>query len=35
MAARRQEVYVYFNNDGGGNAVRNASTLKWILDGRH
>jgi uncharacterized protein YecE (DUF72 family) len=27
-----KEVYVYFNNDGGGNAVRNASTLKWILD---
>jgi len=30
-----KEVYVYFNNDGGGNAVRNASTLKWILEGRH
>lgn len=26
-----KDVYVYFNNDGGGNAVRNASTLRWIL----
>jgi uncharacterized protein YecE (DUF72 family) len=25
------DVYAYFNNDGGGNAVRNASTLKWML----
>ena len=26
-----KQVFVYFNNDGGGNAVRNASTLQWIL----
>ena len=26
-----REVFVYFNNDGGGNAVRNASTLQWML----
>lgn len=26
-----KDVYVYFNNDGGGNAVRNAETLRWIL----
>lgn len=26
-----KEVYVYFNNDGGGNAVRNAATLRAIL----
>ena len=26
-----KEVFVYFNNDGEGNAVRNAQTLKWIL----
>jgi uncharacterized protein YecE (DUF72 family) len=26
-----KEVYVYFNNDGGGNAVRNAMTLKGML----
>jgi len=25
------DVYAYFNNDGGGNAVRNARTLKWML----
>jgi len=25
------EVFVYFNNDGQGNAVRNASTLRWLL----
>jgi uncharacterized protein YecE (DUF72 family) len=24
-------VFVYFNNDGGGNAVRNAWTLRWLL----
>lgn len=24
-------VHAYFNNDGGGNAVRNARTLKWAL----
>jgi uncharacterized protein YecE (DUF72 family) len=30
---RRQgrEVYAYFNNDGHGNAVRNAETLKWLV----
>jgi uncharacterized protein YecE (DUF72 family) len=26
-----RDVFVYFNNDGGGNAVRNADTLKWLL----
>lgn len=26
-----REVYVYFNNDGGGNAVRNAATLRGFL----
>lgn len=26
-----REVFVYFNNDGGGNAVRNADTLKGLL----
>jgi uncharacterized protein YecE (DUF72 family) len=26
-----KEVYVYFNNDGGGNAVRNAATLRAFL----
>jgi uncharacterized protein YecE (DUF72 family) len=26
-----REVYAYFNNDGEGNAVRNAETLKWLL----
>lgn len=26
-----KDVYVYFNNDGGGNAVRNAKTLQWLL----
>ena len=25
------DVYAYFNNDGGGNAVRNAAALKWML----
>ena len=25
------DVLVYLNNDGGGNAVRNARTLRWIL----
>jgi len=25
------DVYAYFNNDGDGNAVRNARTLKWML----
>jgi len=27
------DVYVYFNNDGGGNAVRNAERLKELLGG--
>jgi uncharacterized protein YecE (DUF72 family) len=26
-----KDVFVYFNNDGGGNAVRNADTLRWLL----
>ncbi|MDR6986236.1 uncharacterized protein YecE (DUF72 family) [Paenarthrobacter nitroguajacolicus] len=26
-----KDVYVYFNNDGGGHAVRNADTLRWLL----
>jgi uncharacterized protein YecE (DUF72 family) len=26
-----KDVFVYFNNDGGGNAVRNADTLRWML----
>ncbi len=26
-----REVWAYFNNDGGGNAVHNARTLKWLL----
>ncbi len=26
-----KDVYVYFNNDGGGNAVRNAETLRGML----
>jgi uncharacterized protein YecE (DUF72 family) len=30
-AAMGKEVFVYFNNDGDGNAVRNADTLKGIL----
>ena len=25
------DVFAYFNNDGGGNAVRNATALKWML----
>jgi uncharacterized protein YecE (DUF72 family) len=28
-----KEVFVYFNNDGGGNAVRNAFTLRGMLGG--
>ena len=27
----RRDVFVYFNNDGGGNAVRNAASLRRIL----
>jgi len=30
-AAQGREVFAYFNNDGGGNAVRNADTLKAVL----
>ncbi len=26
-----KDVYLYFNNDGDGNAVRNAESLRWIL----
>ncbi|MBM7470635.1 uncharacterized protein YecE (DUF72 family) [Subtercola frigoramans] len=29
------EVYVYFNNDGDGNAIRNARTLTWMLGPRN
>ena len=29
--ASGREVFAYFNNDGEGNAVRNADTLKWLL----
>jgi uncharacterized protein YecE (DUF72 family) len=29
--ASGHEVFAYFNNDGGGNAVRNARTLRWLL----
>lgn len=29
--AQGRDVYAYFNNDGGGNAVRNAQTLKHFL----
>jgi uncharacterized protein YecE (DUF72 family) len=29
------DVFIYFNNDGDGHAVRNASTLRSILDDRH
>ena len=30
-SSQGKDVYVYFNNDGGGNAVRNAKTLKSFL----
>jgi uncharacterized protein YecE (DUF72 family) len=30
-AAQGKEVYVYFNNDGAGHAVRNAQALKGLL----
>ena len=30
---QEREVYAYFNNDGGGNAVRNAWTLQHMLAG--
>jgi uncharacterized protein YecE (DUF72 family) len=29
--AMGKTVFAYFNNDGGGNAVRNADTLRWML----
>jgi uncharacterized protein YecE (DUF72 family) len=29
--AQGRDVYAYFNNDGGGNAARNAATLRWLL----
>jgi|ERR1017187_594170 uncharacterized protein YecE (DUF72 family) len=29
-----RDVFVYFNNDGGGNAVRNALTLKLMVGAR-
>ncbi|HEV2859951.1 MAG TPA: DUF72 domain-containing protein [Pyrinomonadaceae bacterium] len=29
--AQGRDVLVYFNNDGGGNAVRDAARLKWLL----
>jgi uncharacterized protein YecE (DUF72 family) len=29
--AQGREVFVYFNNDGGGNAVRNADRLRELL----
>lgn len=29
--AQGRDVLVYLNNDGGGNAVRNARTLRWLL----
>jgi uncharacterized protein YecE (DUF72 family) len=32
--ASGREVFVYFNNDGGGNAVRNAETLRAFVDRR-
>jgi uncharacterized protein YecE (DUF72 family) len=28
-----RQVYAYFNNDGGGNAVRDAQSLRAVLDG--
>jgi uncharacterized protein YecE (DUF72 family) len=32
--AMGRDVFAYFNNDGGGNAVRNARTLKHFVAGR-
>lgn len=29
--AQSRNVWVYFNNDGEGNALRNADTLKWMV----
>jgi len=31
LQAGGREVFVYFNNDGGGNAVRNAQALRHLL----
>lgn len=31
--AAGKDIFAYFNNDGDGNAVRNAETLKWLLAG--
>lgn len=31
-AEQRRDVFVYFNNDGGGNAVRNAARLRELTD---
>jgi uncharacterized protein YecE (DUF72 family) len=28
---QQRDVFVYFNNDGGGNAVRNAGTMRALL----
>ena len=30
-ARQGRDVFAYFNNDGEGNAVRNAETLRWML----
>jgi uncharacterized protein YecE (DUF72 family) len=30
--AMGKDVYVYFNNDGAGNAVRNATSLRRMLN---
>lgn len=30
-AGMGKDVYAYFNNDGAGNAVRNARTLQWLV----
>jgi uncharacterized protein YecE (DUF72 family) len=32
-AAMGKDVYVYFNNDGDGNAIRNALTLRDMIGG--
>ena len=31
-ARQGRDVFAYFNNDGEGNAVRNAETLRWMLE---
>jgi uncharacterized protein YecE (DUF72 family) len=30
-ASQGRDIFAYFNNDGEGNAVRNADTLRWLL----